>query len=274
LVFPTDPLSPGDAAVFETFVVSRYLKWFGDLAVDMFLGVEGARVAHLGCRTGYPDTDLARSVAGLTLYGVDSSTSALEIARHKGRAVRVESLEYLAARELPAPLPSAVFSHALALHPVLGVDHRGALLAEMSRLLYPGGQSLLALPLRGSFQEITDLFREYALKTDNGDFSRGVEEAAAGRPTIESLSEEHELVGLGDVDVEIRHTELEFDNGRALIEDPVCRLLIFPEIQAGLGDLPLQKPLEYVRDAIDKYWSASKFELTVNVGCASARRVE
>jgi ubiquinone/menaquinone biosynthesis C-methylase UbiE len=273
-VFPSDSLNAGDAAVFETFVVPRYLKWFGDLAVEMFLGVEGARVAHLGCRTGYPDTDLARTVDGLTLYGVDGSAGALEIARHKGRALRVESLEYLAARDLPAPLPSAVFSHAISLHPVLGGTQRGALLAEMSRLLYPGGQSLLAMPLRGSFQEIMDLFREYALKTDNGDFSRSVEEAAAGRPTIEALSEEFEVVGLGDVDVEIRHTVLQFDSGRSLLEDPVFRLLILPEIHATLGDVSLQRPMEYVRDAVDKYWSASQFELTINVGCASARRVE
>ena len=273
-MFPSDLFIAADAAVFETFVVPRYLRLFGDIAVEMFLAVEGARVAHLGCRTGYPDTDLARRVGGLTLYGVDSSAAALEIARHKGHAIRLETLEYLAARELPAPLPSAVFSHVMALHPILGVDQRGALLAEMSRLLYVGGQSLLALPLRGSFQEIVDLFREFALKTDNGDFSRAVEETIAGRPTIESISEEFETVGLGDVDVEIRHTQLEFENGRALVEDPVCRLLILPEIQAGLGDFPLQKPMEYVRDAIDKYWSASRFELTVNVGCASARRVE
>jgi ubiquinone/menaquinone biosynthesis C-methylase UbiE len=273
-VFPSDLLNAADAAVFETFVVPRYLKLFGDLAVEMFLGVEGARVAHIGCRTGYPDTDLARRVGGLTLYGVDASAAALEIARHKGRAVGIESMEYLAARDLPAPLPSAVFSHVMALHPILGVDQRGALLAEMSRLLYLGGQSLLALPLRGSFQEIVDLFREFALKTDNGDFSRAVEETIAGRPTIESISEEFEMVGLGDVDVEIRHTQLEFESGRALVEDPVCRFLILPEIQAGLGDFPLQKPMEYVRDAVDKYWSASRFELTVNVGCASARRVQ
>ena len=96
----------------------------------------------------------------------------------------------------------------------------------------------------------------------------------ASRPTIESLSDEMELVGLEDVDVEIRHTQLTFDSGRALIEDPVCRLLIMPDIGAGLDDMPLERPLEYLRDAVDKYWSASRFELTVNVGCASARRVE
>jgi hypothetical protein len=34
----------------------------------------------------------------------------------------------------------------------------------------------------------------------------------------------------------------------------------------------LKRPLEYVRDAIDKYWSEGKLELTLNVGCASARK--
>lgn len=273
-MFPSEPLSAADAAVFETFVVPRYLKLFGDLAVQMFLGIEGARVAHLGCRTGFPDSELARQVSGLSLYGVDSSPSVLELARHKAHALRIDSLEYVQAKELPAPLPAAVFSHVLALHPLLGVDQRGALLSEMARLLYIGGQSLLALPLRGSFQEIGDLYREFALKTDDGDFARAVEETMASRPTIESLSDEMESVGLGDVDVEIRHTQLSFDSGRSLLEDPVCRLLILPDIHAGLVDTEMERPLEYLRDAIDKYWSASRFELTLNVGCASARRIE
>ena len=95
----------------------------------------------------------------------------------------------------------------------------------MYRLLCPGGQALVALPLRGSFQEIGDLFREYALKHDDGDFGKVVEEAMASRHTIETLSEELESAGLDDVDVEIRTTTLAFDSGRAFMEDPVTRLL-------------------------------------------------
>jgi hypothetical protein len=33
-----------------------------------------------------------------------------------------------------------------------------------------------------------------------------------------------------------------------------------------------EKALSYVREAIDKYWSDGTFELTINVGCATARR--
>ena len=49
------------------------------------------------------------------------------------------------------------------------------------------------------------------------------------------------------------------------------RLLILPELRASLGVQDMSKPLEYVRDAVDRYWSESKLELSVNVGCASAR---
>jgi hypothetical protein len=92
------------------------------------------------------------------------------------------------------------------------------------------------------------------------------------RPSIEAISEELEQVGLSDVDVEIRQTSLTFDSGRAFVEDPVSRLLILPEVKAWIGWDDVAKPLTYVRDAIDKYWSEGKLELSLNVGCASARK--
>ncbi len=72
-----------------------------------------------------------------------------------------------------------------------------------------------------------DLYREYALKYDDTDFSKAVELAIATRPSIESLSEERSRrSGSSDVDIEIRQTASPFDSGRAFAEDPVNRLLI------------------------------------------------
>jgi len=271
-VFPSEPLSFADAAVFETFVVPRYLRFFGDLIQEMVLAAPGARVAHLGCRTGYPDWELCRRIGEASAYGVDPSEFALELARNKVSAEGGAPIEYLQADTIPTPLPSGMFSHVVCLHPVVQPKYRGQLFAEMSRLLYLRGQALIAMPLRGSFQEIGDLLREYALKYDDGDFGRVVEEAMISRPTLESISDELELAGLEDVDVEVRQTILGFDSGRALIEDPVCRLLVMPEIRASLDDIDIQPALAYLKDAVDRYWSEAQFELTVNVGCASARR--
>jgi SAM-dependent methyltransferase len=272
-VFSSEPLSATESAVFETFVVPRYLERFGELVLSMLLPTEGARVAHIGCRTGYPDSAICQRVSLATVYGVDQSSAALELARYKATAASVPA-QYILAETLPSALPAAAFSHVISLCPILAAEERGVLFREMARLLYTGGQVLVALPLRGSFQEIGDLFREYALKHDDGDLGRAIDEAMASRPTIETLSEELEAFGLGDVDVEVRQETLHFDNGRSLIEDPISRMLIIPEIRRSLGGRELEAPIAYLREAADRYWSEAQFELSVNVGCASARRVD
>jgi ubiquinone/menaquinone biosynthesis C-methylase UbiE len=258
----------------ETFVVPRYLAFFGELTMELFLAGEGARIAHLGCRTGYPDRQLYETIQGASIVGFDSSTAALELARNKVAALGDVAIEYCETHALPTEFEDGNFSHALALHPIGTRDEREALYREMYRLLYPGGQALLAMPLRGSFQELGDLLREYALKFDDGELGSAVEEAMASRHTIETLSEEIEGSGLDDVDVEIRQTALSFDSGRAFIEDPVTRLLVLPEVQTWLPGIDMEKPWEYVRDAVDKYWSEGQFELSLNVGCASSRKLE
>lgn len=272
-MFPTEPLSATESAIFETFVVPRYLERFGELVLSMLLPTEGARVAHIGCRTGYPDREICQRVTRATVYGIDRSSAALELAKYKATAASI-SAQYLQSDTLPSTLPAHAFSHVISLCPILAAEERGALFSEMARLLYTGGQVLVALPLRGSFQEIGDLFREYALKHDDGDLGRTIDEAMASRPTLETLSEELEAFGLGDVDVEVRQETLRFDNGRSLIEDPISRLLVIPELRRSLGGRELHQPIEYLREAADRYWSEAQFELSVNVGCASARRVD
>jgi SAM-dependent methyltransferase len=270
-VFSEQKLTPADAAIFETFVVPRYLSFYGDLVLEMLLAGGAVRIAHLGCRTGYPDLKIYERIDQTEIVGFDTSIPALELARNKATVRGADTLEYRVQENGAMDDEAAQFTHVIALHPVLTADQRVALFKEIRRLLCPGGQALIATPLRGSFQEVLDLYREYALKYDDADFSKAVEFAIATRPTIESLSEELETVGLEDIDVEIRATTLPFDSGRAFVEDPVNRLLILPELSASLGVQDMAKPLEYVRDAVDRYWSESKLELSINVGCASAR---
>ena len=270
-LFQADKLTPADAAIFETFVVPRYLSLYGELLLEMLLVGDGARVLHVGCRTGYPDLKLYERIDQAEIIGLDPSLPALELARNKAAARRDAQIEYRILENGLTQFEPEQFTHALTLHPIMTSEERLELLGGMRHLLCPGGQALVALPLRGSFQEIADLLREYALKFDDAEFSKAVEFALATRPSIESLSEELEGVGFEDVDVEIRHTTLPFDSGRAFVEDPVTRLQIMPELRTWLGEHELKKPLEYVRDAIDKYWSEGKLELSVNVGCASAR---
>jgi len=144
---------------------------------------------------------------------------------------------------------------------------------ELARLLAPHGQAIVAMPLRGSFQELGDLIREYALKYDDAKVGQAVEQASVVRPTVEMFGAELEEAGFDFVDVTLRPTTLTFRSGRDFFEDPIARLLILPEVRLNLGIEDPEKAFTYVREAIDKYWSDDTFELTVHVGCATGRRL-
>jgi SAM-dependent methyltransferase len=265
-------LRASDAAVFETFVVPRYLALFGELALEMVIECDDAQVAHLLCRTGYPDRGLALKLPRGRIFGVDGSSAALELARAKAATMPDMVSEYRLAEGLPTDLPDGAFSHVLTMHPVARPEERLELMTEMYRLLGPTGQALFAIPLRGSFQELGDLLREYALKLDEASVAAAVDRATAARPTVEMLGAELEEAGFDFVDVGLSPATFAFRSGRDFFEDPIARLLVLPDLRLLLGLEEGDKAFVYVRDAIDKYWSDGAFELTVNVGCATGRR--
>jgi SAM-dependent methyltransferase len=267
-------LGPSDAAVLETFVVPRYLTLFGETLLGMFLSAGAADVVHLGCRTGYPDELIAERLESGSIVGLDPSSPAIELARTKGALIPTISTDYDVFSAFPTALHAQSFTHGISLHPSNAREDRQALLTELARLIMPRGQVLLSLPMRGSFQEIIDLLREYALKFDAVNIGKATETASLGRPTVEGLTEELEAAGFDQVDVDLRPVSLAFRSGRDLMEDPIMRLLVLPDIWATLAVEDVEAPMHYVEEAINRYWSEETFELTVNVGCASGRRVE
>jgi SAM-dependent methyltransferase len=265
-------LGPAEAAIFETFVVPRYLSLFGELVLETIVESEQARVVHMHCRTGYPDRGIVLKLPGAHIVGLDPSPAALQLARAKAATMPEMVAEYRVVEELPTPLPASAFSHALTMHPLAHAEDREQLLLELARLLAPHGQVLIALPLRGSFQEVADLLREYALKNDDINVSQAVEHAVLARPTVDELIAQVQKAGFEFVDVDLRPATVPFRSGRDFFEDPIARLLVLPELKIHHGFEDDHKALGYVREAIDKYWSDGTFELTLNVGCASGRR--
>ena len=267
------PLNEADALLFESAVVPRYLSFFASLAVQMLLPFSPAKIAHLGCRVGYPHIDIAERFPESLIVGVDSSEAAIAIARGKGEGLSNATAEYLVSEGIQG-MELGSFTHSLAIHPMGGPDERARILSDLQRLLLPGGQAVFSLPVRGSFPEINDMLREFALRQDLPDLTKAVDLAASSRPTIETVSEELENAGLTDVDVDVSLLAISFESGRDFVDDPIARLMVFADIAAVLPADPslLQTAFRYVEDAIQKYWSEGVFELTVNVGSASGRK--
>lgn len=274
---PARRLGPEDAAVFETFVVPRYLSLFGEQLLAMLVPGRDARVCHLQCRTGYPDRALVERLPNVHVHGFDGSEHAIELARAKAATIKKDDgvvFDYRVAETLPPSCPPGAFSHAFTLHPLTGAAERKTLLDELARIVAPRGQALVGMPLRGSFIEIVDLLRECALKYELHALANAVEAAVQHRPTDEMLGLELERVGFEYVDVDVQVRTLKFVGGRGFFEDPVTRFLLVPELRVDLArdEQPAVDPLGYVRDAIDKYWSDRTFEMAVNVGVVSGRR--
>ncbi len=266
-------MTAAEAAIYESLVVSRYIQVFGDAAVPLLLPFNPAAVAHIACRTGYPAAAIGRQLPGCSVTGVDASPAALELARTKASLIRGVAANYLHAEELPTPLQQGAFTHAFSLHP-LGVRGDYAhVFAEHHRILLSGGQMVTALPLRGSFPEIYDMLREYALRHDQPHFGEAVDAASSHRPTPETLAGLIEAAGFLEVDVTVELVAITFDNGRDFLEDPIARLVVGPDVRCSIPvDGGVESAWDYARHAIAKYWSEIPFELTVNVGCVSARK--
>jgi SAM-dependent methyltransferase len=258
-----------EAAVVDTFVVPSYLRIFWESARDMLLVGEASRVVHLGALTGYPSADILERMPNTTGVGVERSEACAALAAQKQAP---ELFSYLVGDPANTGLQAHSFSHALLLHPTGSAEFRSKLFSEAARLLYGGGQAIVTLPLSRSFPEILDLVAEFGLKYDDTAISGALEQAAADRLTVESLSEELEAAGFSDVDFEVHNDVIGYDSGRAFLEDPSVRYFIAPQIEAWLDQLDLGPAMEYVARAIDKYWSDTRMEMSLSVAAFSARR--
>ena len=133
---------------------------------------------------------------------------------------------------------------------------------------------VVALPLRGSFPALYDMLREYALKHEQRAFGEAVDLAAQRRPNPETLVAQIEQAGFGDVDVGVELVGISFQHGRDFLEDPIQRLMIDPDVRGSIGQGEhLDAAMRYATDAVSKYWSEIPFQLSVNIGSASARKL-
>ena len=260
--------SEEEVTALQTEGLPRYLAFFQNLAIDRISLAPSGRIAAMGILASSLAAAVAERVPTAAVIGFDPS----EWGVRAGRERSSPDLEALAS--LPMKHPDASFSHVVAVHPLIPPAERRRLLAEARRVLRPAGPLLLALPLRGSYAEVNDMLREFALKSDSTKLAEAVEIAAQSRPTPETLTEELEDAGFDDVTVSVELLSVPFETGREFAGHPLFGLVVGPDVATGLGLPPpaVSPALEYVERAIGMYWSDGAFELGVNLGCVSAIR--
>ncbi|MEI8259409.1 MAG: class I SAM-dependent methyltransferase [Deltaproteobacteria bacterium] len=260
------------ALAYETAVVPRYARMFGELLLRAVIVPARANILDLSCRTGYPGIELLRLLGEGRVVSIDPDPSFLELARERGGEdvgrtwfLKEESVEAL-------PFGNGVFTNVVGNLVDRTTTDRGLLLSEAARVLMPGGQLVITMPLRGSFGEVLDLFREVALKHDLAGVSERIEQYAMSLPSREMWQTEIESRGFSEVAIEQDAFALEFETGHQVFSDPVTLVAAAPEWQwiASAVDDPAEL-IYRVQDAVDVYFRGRVFDTTVVTGCASAR---
>jgi ubiquinone/menaquinone biosynthesis C-methylase UbiE len=159
--------------------------------IDQARPQPGQRVLEIGCGTGNLTVRVARAHPDVEVIGIDPDPLALARARKKGTAARFERAY---AQELP--YPDASFDRVLSslmLHH-LDEDTKAATLAEVARVLRPGGTLHLA-DFTGEVHGVHGFLARRMRK--EGHVADGIPEllSAAGLKSAEVMTDQHGVMG-------------------------------------------------------------------------------
>lgn len=262
-----------DAALYDAHVVPRYSTLFGRLILGELPRQERLQVLDVGCGTGYPSLEVLRRLGeGGRVIAIDPDGALIDVARRRAleeanRRIffKVEGVEQLS-------FGDDVFDLAIGNLAMAALEQPERALAELGRVLAPGGRLLLTHALAGTWEEINDMFRELALKNDDPAIGARVDRIATRYPTAATLEAVVAGAGFTDVTVKVEEFQLAFGSAAEIFTDPAIRFVALPEWRWIAGfDEGSERVLEQVRRALEIYFGAGPISLRISAGLVSAR---
>src|SRR5256714_3566772 len=122
----------------------------------------GEKIIELGCGPGFYSCGLAERFPEISVLGVDRSPSQLSWAREKGNALGLNNCRFQSDNVLELSHPDATFDVLIASRLFTVLPNRRRAVAEMFRVLRPGGRCFIAEP-RWAFWASIPLFTMWLL---------------------------------------------------------------------------------------------------------------
>jgi ubiquinone/menaquinone biosynthesis C-methylase UbiE len=267
------------AKVYDEEILPAYGARFGALLLARLKALPvkpAARVVEVGCATGEVTLALARLLEDSAyITAVDESSAFLAEARAKLEAadgVRAPVvLQSGSAFDLP--VEDAAVDLVVSNPTAAGAGDLGAAAGEIARVLAPGGQVVLTAPLRGTWGEFIDLFREVLRENDKRDSLAALDRYVASLPDGDIVARALETAGLTDVQLDVERWEMLFKSAREFFFSPLVELGPLPRWKqlSGRGD-EMQDIFFFTKEAIDTYFKGRVFAVSVVGAAASGRK--
>jgi len=265
------------ARLYDTEILPAYAARFAALLARAIDGRPGARVIEIGCATGAFTLELARRFdldSRLTAFDASPAFIAEARARIEAEAAPHPQVSLAAHADLPESIPLPDRSADLVvsnLAVATAADPRAAV-QEAARLLVPGGQLALSAPLRGTWSEFLDLFRDVLRENGKLESLGAVDRYVAALPDGETLARWMAEAGLKQIEVTTGRWEILFRSAREFFFAPLIELGPLAEWKrlSGRGD-QMQDVFFFTKEAIDTYFKDRVFAVTI-VGAAVTGR--
>jgi SAM-dependent methyltransferase len=262
------------ARLYDSDVLPLYGRRFAQLALRALDLRPAATVLEIGCATGDLTLELARR------FDAASRITALELspplaARAETKlganpiAARKASIQQTATPLHPTlVLPDSTFDICVSNLAIADAPDPARTVAELSNMLKPGGQLVLTLPLRGTWGEFLDIYREVLRENDRPDSLAALDGYVAALPDGDACARWLESAGLDAVEVLVDRWELLFKSAREFFYAPVIHLGPLSRWKriAGRGD-EMQDIFFFAKEAIDAYFAGGVFSVTIVGAC-------
>ena len=257
------------AKVYDDEVLPAYAARFASMILREIDLRPGTRAVEVGCATGHLTRALARRLdRDGHLTALDEAPAFIAEARAK---IEADSTAHapvaLVARPgIPRALPVDDQAAELVVSnlAIASAADPPAAVKEAARVLTPGGQLILSAPLRGTWAEFFDLFRDVLREGGRQANLSALDRHIAALPDGAAVTGWLESAGLTKIAIVVERWEILFKSAREFFFAPLVELgpLVRWKELSGKGE-EMQDAFFFTKEAIDAYFKGRAFAVTV-----------
>ncbi len=262
------------AKVFDSDVWPLFGRRFLQLLLRELELRPAAATLEVGCATGELTLELARrldeasQITALELSAPLAARAQAKIAATPRTRRRVSIVQTATPLHPTLVLPDSTYDICVSNLGLAEAPEPERTVAELANMLKPGGELVLTVPLRGTWGELLDVYRDVLRDDRRTEAVAALDAYVAGFPDGDTCARWLEQAGFANVEIAVDRWEILFQSAREFFFAPLINLGPLSRWKqiAGRGD-EMQDIFFFVKQAIDTYFEGRAFSVTIIGAC-------